>query len=86
MRNAEGKLPAPPHDESGHTWHHADVLLLEIIADGGSRPTSAMPGFADVLSQDEMIAILEYIKTFWGEGERAFQKQVTQQFKRHCAA
>ena len=74
-----GKRPAPPHDSSGHTWHHADSLLLEIIADGSSVPGSAMIGYKDLLSQEEMEASLAYIKTFWGEEEREFQHKVSQQ-------
>ena len=40
---ANGRYPAPPHDETGHTWHHADALLERIIRDGtaavvGNRP------------------------------------------------
>jgi mono/diheme cytochrome c family protein len=27
--NADGVLPAPPHDRTGHTWHHDDELLFE---------------------------------------------------------
>ena len=23
-RLENGRMPAPPHDESGHTWHHSD--------------------------------------------------------------
>ncbi len=23
-----GGFPAPPHDETGHTWHHADEFLF----------------------------------------------------------
>ena len=30
-RDANGFLPAPPHDATGHTWHHADDLLLSLI-------------------------------------------------------
>jgi len=72
-------LPAPPHDASGHTWHHADAQLLEIIAEGGVvyMPESRMPGFAGVLSQDEMRAVLGYIKTLWGPSELAFQEEVS---------
>jgi mono/diheme cytochrome c family protein len=79
-RKADGTFPAPPHDTSGHTWHHPDDLLLEIIAQGGDQALgSTMPGFAEELTEDEMAAILEYIKTFWGEEERAFQWWITYQ-------
>jgi len=77
----DGVFPAPPHDPSGHTWHHADTQLLEIIAKGGAdfMDNSGMPGFAGQLSDDEMVAVLAYIKTFWGAKEMDFQTQVTQQ-------
>src|SRR3546814_8986604 len=28
-RLANGRLPAPPHDDTGHTWHHPDAVLFE---------------------------------------------------------
>src|SRR3546814_6805220 len=28
-RLANGRLPAPPHDDTGHTWHHPDAVLLD---------------------------------------------------------
>ncbi len=77
MPDANGVYPAPPHDASGHTWHHPDALLLEIIANGGSSPTSAMPGFGDKLSDQEMAAILAFIKSHWGPDELEFQAEVT---------
>ena len=73
--NDKGVYPAPPHDNSGHTWHHPDAQLLQIIAQGGSLPTSGMTGFADKLTEEEMILSLDYIKTFWGEEERAIQAE-----------
>ena len=79
--NANDVYPAPPHDGSGHTWHHADGLLLQIIADGGTMPKSQMLGFSERLTEEEMRLILDHIKTFWGEQEREFQEQVTQQFE-----
>src|SRR5947209_5586307 len=33
-RLPNGRLPAPPHDESGHTWHHADRVLFAITKNG----------------------------------------------------
>ena len=74
-----GRLPAPPHDASGHTWHHADAQLLEIIAKGGTvyMPESKMPGFADRLDADEMQAVLAYLKSMWGPRELEFQAEVS---------
>jgi mono/diheme cytochrome c family protein len=71
-RDAEGYMPAPPHDETGHTWHHADVLLFDLtkrgpeaIIGGGYR--SRMPGYDGVLSDAEILAVLGYIKSTWPE-------------------
>jgi mono/diheme cytochrome c family protein len=75
--NEQGVFPAPPHDSSGHTWHHSDQVLLRIIAEGGSMPTSGMPGFAEALDLVEMEAILAHIKTFWGSRELEFQQEVS---------
>ncbi|MFN8423698.1 MAG: cytochrome c [Anaerolineae bacterium] len=75
----DGSLPAPPHDTSGHTWHHGDGELLRIIGQGGTiyMPNSKMPGFAGTLSDDEMRAVLAFIKTFWGAKELSWQANVT---------
>jgi mono/diheme cytochrome c family protein len=75
----DGSLPAPPHDASGHTWHHPDDELLAIIADGGTvyMPNSNMPGYRDRLSGSEMVAVLAYIKSMWGPTERTYQAERT---------
>jgi len=71
---ADGSYPPPPHDSSGHTWHHSGKQLLDIIADGGDPAyNSKMPAFKDKLTMDEMIAILEFFKSKWGREEREFQ-------------
>lgn len=75
----DGLFPAPPHDSSGHTWHHPDSQLLQIIAQGGSTPNSTMPAYQDSLSEEEMEAVLAYIKTFWGASEQKYQEQVSKQ-------
>src|SRR5437879_12955198 len=38
-----GRMPAPPHDESGHTWHHTDEVLFGITK-YGVTPKYAPPG------------------------------------------
>lgn len=71
---ADGSYPPPPHDDTGHTWHHPDEQLLNIIANGGDPAyNSKMPAFKDKLTEDEMIAILEFFKSKWGGKERDFQ-------------
>lgn len=76
---ATGARPAPPHNNDGHTWHHSDALLLYMTAQGSAAfdPNSAMLGFADKLTEDEQRAILEYIKSHWGQREREYQWWIT---------
>ena len=83
--DANGNMPAPPHDDSGHTWHHADGLLYEIIRDGFRDPLKppdgplTMPAFGDKLSDAEIRAVITYFKSLWSEESRMFQRDVTQQ-------
>jgi mono/diheme cytochrome c family protein len=66
-----GRFRAPPHDDSGHTWHHPDEVLFGITKHGLVPPyappgyESDMPGFAGTLSDDEIRAVLAYIKSRW---------------------
>ena len=73
----DGSFPPPPHDDSGHTWHHPDFLLLQIVAEGGPSYGGVMPGFSTQLSETEMAAILEYIKSRWNRESREYQWWIT---------
>lgn len=80
----EGGRPAPPHDASGHTWHHADALLFEIVEQGpAASPLPGyvyrMPAFGETLSDEEIWAVLAYIKSTWPSDIQAAQEQVNQQ-------
>ena len=80
---SDGRMPAPPHDATGHTWHHSDTALIDYITLGGEQAlaqmgvsfNSAMPGFGDVLSADEIADILDYIKSRWPEREHRYQAE-----------
>jgi len=78
---ADGKYPAPPHDDTGHTWHHPDSLLIDIILNGGNGTNGAIPSnmssFKHVLNNDDAQAILEFIKSRWSAESRAYQWQRT---------
>jgi len=70
-RLANGRLPAPPHDESGHTWHHPDHVLFAITKNGLVPPyapkdyESDMPAFGGKLPDRDIWAALAYIKSHW---------------------
>lgn len=75
QRLPNGRLPAPPHDETGHTWHHADPVLFAIVRNGLVPPyappgyESDMPAFGAKLSDDEIWAVLAFIKSHWTSRE-----------------
>lgn len=78
VRKADGRLRAPPHDQTGHTWHHADSQLFRMTKYGpaesaGGSNQSDMPAFADILSDGQIIAVLSYIKSRWPAELRASQ-------------
>lgn len=80
-RLPSGRLPAPPHDASGHTWHHADDVLFDITKHGLAKHAPAgyqtdMPAYAGVLSDDEIRAVLAFIKSRWPAEIRAKQERI----------
>ena len=86
VRNADGTLPAPPHDKSGHTWHHPDQELFKYTKFGGAPiappgVNSAMPGFLDSLTDREIWAVLSFVKSRWPEREREHQTRITERSK-----
>ena len=69
-RLPDGLMPAPPHDETGHTWHHPDMYLFMVTKYGieefiGEKYPNNMPAYKDILSDKEIIAVLSYIKSTW---------------------
>ena len=68
--DADGYMPAPPHDESGHTWHHPDEYLFLMTKYGleeiiGQEYPNNMPAYNNVLSDREIVAALSFIKSTW---------------------
>lgn len=81
---ANGRLPAPPHDQTGHTWHHPDIILFRITKYGSAALVgdanyqSDMLGFLNTLSDEEIIAVLSYIKSTWPEDIQRQHDQINQ--------
>ncbi len=72
QRLPNGRMPAPPHDESGHTWHHPDEVLFGITKEGlvpgkygPPGYVSDMPAFGSILSDADIAAVLSYIQSRW---------------------
>lgn len=83
-RNSNGRLPAPPHDASGHTWHHDDQTLFNLTKYGISelvgRPIETdMPAYKDILSDDDIWAVLAFIQSQWPKKIRERQAALNAQ-------
>lgn len=83
-RGPDNRLPAPPHDASGHTWHHPDELLIRITKYGLAAVVSGpyesnMPAYADVLSDADIRAVLSYIKSTWPKDVRRHHDSINEQ-------
>ena len=86
-RKPDGKMPAPPHDATGHTWHHPDDVLFGITRQGiadYAPPgyTSDMPAFGGVLTDEQIWAVLAYLKSAWPLEIQARQSILKQQAKK----
>ena len=86
---ADGRLPAPPHDESGHTWHHPNSYLIHVVKEsltpGIDKPIgyqNNMPAFGKVLSDDEVIAVITYIKSTWPIDYQEWQEETNKPVKK----
>lgn len=86
-RKPDGRLPAPPHDATGHTWHHPDAHLFRLTRDGLKPPLapegyqSDMPAFAGVLSDSEIWAVIAFIKSKWPPQIQARQSSFNERAK-----
>ena len=87
-RGPDGLLPAPPHDASGHTWHHPDEQLFAITKQGLAQLINqpdyrtAMPIYGGVLSDDEIVAVLSWIKAQWPLEVRQRHDEINVQYRK----
>jgi mono/diheme cytochrome c family protein len=87
-RDADGRLNPPPHDASGHTWHHTDTQIFTYTKLGGAGAmaksgvndfNSGMPAFEDVLTDEEIWAVLNFIKSTWPQKIRDAQSEMSRE-------
>lgn len=75
----DGTRLAPAHSTDGETWRHADENLFEVVKFGGEtlKPdgkVSRMPGFEEKLTDDEIWAVIAFIKSTWPADVQETQK------------
>jgi mono/diheme cytochrome c family protein len=82
----------PRHNANGHTWHHSDRQLIDTILNGSGEmgemmrsmmgdPGVRMPTFRGVLTEEDVKAILTYIKTWWTPEQQQFQADISQRYQ-----
>ena len=77
-RTGKGGLAnAPVHGPDGHTWHHPDGQLRELILGSLDYPQKTMPSFVGKLTDSEVDAVLEYIKFNWDTPQFEYQAEVS---------
>jgi len=87
-RKPDGRFPAPPHDETGHTWHHPDETLFGLTKQGLKPPLapagyqSDMPAFGPVLTDEQIWAVLAFIKSRWPEKIQARHSSMNERASR----
>lgn len=76
--NGTGSIPeAPSHGVNGHTWHHADGQLVDIVLGRLNYPDRKMPSYDGKLTEDEVLNVLAYLKSSWGRDEIDYQAEVS---------
>ena len=72
-----GLTNAPVHGPDGHTWHHPDGQLKELILGSLDYPQKTMPSFVGRLTDSEVKGVLEYIKSNWDTPQIEYQAEVS---------
>ena len=67
IRDADGRFPPPPHDDSAHAWHHPTAVLLQVIREGSPGGQGNMPAWRGKLTEQEMQDVVAYIKSLWSD-------------------
>ena len=82
----DGMRLAPPHDKSGHTWHHPDEMLFNLTKYGFKAMINddykvSMPVYDGILSDEEIIASLSYIKSTWPKEVVEIHNKINDNYK-----
>ena len=86
----DGMRRAPPHDKSGHTWHHADEVLFNLTKYGFKAMISedyevSMPVYDGLIKDHEIVAVLSYIKSTWPADITEIHDKINSDYKSNRA-
>lgn len=67
QRDAEGMLPPPPLNGTGHAWHHPHATLFEVIREGSPAGMGKMPAWRGKLRDEEIEAVIAWFQSQWSD-------------------
>lgn len=78
----DGTRLAPAHSTEGETWRRTDETLYEVVKFGGETlmpdgGVSRMPGFGEKLTDDEIWAVIAFIKSTWPTNVQEVQQNAS---------
>ena len=75
----DGHRKAPPLNGMGHTWHHDDATLHNIIKYGLAKLVKNYDGkmiaFGDKINDKQINSVLSYIKSHWED--EIYERQIS---------
>ena len=71
QRTSDGKFPPPPIDGTAHAWHHPTKILVQQIKFGAPGGLGSMPGFADKLSDQQIVDVIAWFQERWPDEQFA---------------
>ncbi len=67
QQGADGKYPPPPLNGTAHGWHHPIRALGSQIKFGAPGGSGTMPGFAQTLSDQDVIDVIAWFQDKWSD-------------------
>ncbi len=77
----DGNYPPPPLNGTAHTWHHPIELLDYTIVNGGVEYGGVMPGFGEILNEDDRSAIIAWFQNLWSDEIYGRWQQINERSK-----
>lgn len=65
--DANGIYPPPPLNGSAHAWHHSLDIMDRVIREGGKPLGGVMPGWKDILTEDQRLKAVASFQQYWSD-------------------
>lgn len=65
--NSKGKMPPPPLNGTGHTWHHSKTALAQTIRNGTLHIGGSMPPWRSTMTDKEIDMTIDWFQSRWSD-------------------